>query len=128
VELRLRLMEQILRFVRAEEYQELLLDAVESYYKLSGRERKAEEQLVRSGRYGEVKQVAQTVLERREARAQLETMRHAVQQAILTRFPEAPPELLARVERQRSVRALEALHRQAILAPDLAELEAQWPE
>jgi predicted LPLAT superfamily acyltransferase len=42
VELRLRLMEKILRFVRAEEYQELLLDTVQSYYRLSRAEQQAE--------------------------------------------------------------------------------------
>ena len=63
--------------------------------------------------------------ERRAAR--METLQQAVQQAILTRFPQAPAELLDRVEQQRSVRALEALHRQAILAQDLAEVEAQLP-
>jgi hypothetical protein len=34
VELRLRLMEKILRFVRAEGYRELLLDTIETYYRL----------------------------------------------------------------------------------------------
>jgi hypothetical protein len=63
--------------------------------------------------------------ERRAAR--METLQQAVQQAILTRFPQAPAELLDRVEQQRSVRALEALLRQAILAQDLAEVEAQLP-
>jgi hypothetical protein len=69
----------------------------------------------------------QTWLGRIKRQTQRETLQHAVQQAIVTRFPQAPPELLARVERQRSVRALEALHRRAILAEDLAELEAQLP-
>jgi hypothetical protein len=132
VELRLRLVEKILRLVRADEYQELLLDTMESYYRLSKAEQRAEERLVRSGRYGEVDEMAQTVLGRMQSRArreaQTETLQQAVQQAILTRFPEAPAELLDRVEQQRSVRALEALHRQAILAKDLAEVEAQLPQ
>jgi hypothetical protein len=47
----LRLVEKILRFVRADEYQELLLDTVQSYYRLSRAEQRIEERLVRSGRY-----------------------------------------------------------------------------
>src|SRR5689334_10525527 len=106
VELRLRLVEKILRFVRAEEYQELLLDTVSSYYRLSSAEQREEERLVRSGRYGEVAEMEQTVLgrmkarERREGRREGEILQaqRAVQQAILVRFPAAPSALAERVE------------------------------
>jgi hypothetical protein len=57
-----RLVEKILRFVRAEEYQELLLDAAQSDYRLSRAEQRTDERLVRSGRYGEVDQMEQTWL------------------------------------------------------------------
>jgi hypothetical protein len=135
VELRLRLMEKILRFVRAEEYQELLFDTVQTYYRLSGMERKAEERLLRSGRYGDVEAMAQTVLgrmaarERREGREEgrqegaLEALQAAVRQVIETRFPGAPRSLTDQVERFQEVPALEELHRRAIAAASLEEIE-----
>ena len=127
VELRLRLVEKILRFVRADEYQELLLDTVQSYYRLSRAEQRAEERLVRSGRYGEVDDMEQTWLgrikakERREAR--IETLQQAVQRAILVRFPEAPPGLADRVEQIRTVTALENLLDRVIVAGSVEEVE-----
>jgi hypothetical protein len=124
VELRLRLMEKILRLVRIETYQELLLDTIQSYYKLSRAEAKAEERLLRSGRYGEVEELTQTVLGRLAAKERRETLQQAVQQAILTRFPEAPASLVERVERVRNQVALEELLRRVILAPSLVEVEA----
>jgi hypothetical protein len=127
VELRLRLVEKILRFVRAEEYQELLLDTVASYYKLSRTEQRAEERLVRSGRYGEVDEMAQTVLGRMKAKERREgevaAAQRAVQRAILLRFPEAPPGLADRVEQIRNVTALENLLDRVIVAGSLAEVE-----
>jgi len=127
VELRLRLVEKILRLVRADEYQELLLDTVQSYYKLSRAEQRAEERLARSGRYGEVDDMEQTWLgrikakERREAR--IETLQQAVQRAILVRFPEAPPGLADRVEQIRTVTALENLLDRVIVAGSVEEVE-----
>ena len=127
VELRLRLVEKILRLVRAEEYQELLLDTVQSYYRLSRTEQRAEERLVRTGRYGEVDEMAQTVLGRMKARAQREgevlAAQRAVQRAILVRFPEAPPGLGDRVEEIRNVTALENLLGRVIVAESVEEVE-----
>jgi hypothetical protein len=105
----------------------LLLDTVQSYYRLSRSEQQAEERLVRSGRYGEVDEMEQTWLgrikakERREAR--LETLREAVQRAIRVRFPEAPQELADRVVGIRTVRALESLHDRVIAAESVEEVE-----
>ena len=73
VELRLRLVEKILRFVRADEYQELLLDTLQSYYKLSKAEQAQEERLY-AERYGEVEEMAQTVLERMKAQVRREAL------------------------------------------------------
>ena len=71
--------------------------------------------------------MAQTVFDKMRAKERRETLQEAVQQVILARFPQVPAGLLDRVEQQRNVRALEALLRQAILAEDLAEVEAQLP-
>jgi hypothetical protein len=135
VELRLRLVEKILRFVRADEYQELLLNTVQSYYKLSRAEQRAEERLLRSGRYGEVDEMAQTWLgriktkERREGRheGEVSAAQRAVQRAILVRFPEAPPSLTDRVEQIRNLTALESLHDRVIAAGSLEEVERLLP-
>jgi hypothetical protein len=75
VELRLQLIQKILRFVRAETYRGLLLDTIQTYYKLSRRERTAEEQLLGTAPYREVEEIAQSFMERREARAR--PSRHA---------------------------------------------------
>jgi hypothetical protein len=131
VELRLRLVEKILRFVRAEEYQELLLDTVQSYYRLSRTEQQIEERLVRSGQYGEVADMEQTWLgriktkERREGRQEGEVLaaQRAVQHVIRLRFPEAPPGLAERVEQIRTVTALENLLDRVIVAESVEEVE-----
>lgn len=131
VELRLRLVEKILRFVRVDEYQELLLNTVQSYYKLSKAEQQAEERLLRSGRYGEVDAMTQTWLgriktkERREGRHEGEVLaaQRAVQRAILVRFPEAPPDLAERVEQIRTVTALENLLDRVIVAGSVEEVD-----
>jgi hypothetical protein len=134
VELRLQLIEKILRLVRGEEYQELLLDTVQTYYRLSDAERRVEEQLLRSGGYGEIEAMAQTVLERLAARERragrregrqegaLEAMQAAVRQAILTRFPDAAASLTERVDGFQDATALEELHRRVILASSLEEV------
>lgn len=127
VELRLGLIEKILKFVRAAEYQGLLLDAIQTYYKLSGAERRAEERLVRSGRFGEVDEMAQTVLGRMEAKARregrVEALQQSVRRAILTRFPDAPGTLTDQVERVTDPAALDDLLGRVIAAPSLQEIE-----
>jgi hypothetical protein len=127
VELRLRLVEKILRFVRGDEYQELLLDAVQSYYRLSGRERRIEEQLLRSGRYRGMDELAQTVMERREARARresaVETGQRSLIAVITARFPHVAEGVIARIERIQDPKTLDSLIRQAAVAPSLEEIE-----
>ena len=114
-------------YLRAEEYQELLLDTLQSYYRLSRAEQRTEERLVRSGRYGEVDEMAQTVLGRMKAKERREgevaAAQRAVQRAILVRFPEAPPGLADRVEQLRNVTALENLHDRVIVAESVEEVE-----
>jgi predicted transposase/invertase (TIGR01784 family) len=135
VELRLQLMQKILRFVRVETYRELLLDTIQSYYRLSGPERRAEERLLRTGAYEEVEEMAQTVMERLAARARregrqegrqagaLEARQAALKEAIQTRFPDAPTSLTERVERFTDVAALQEMHRRVILAASVEEVE-----
>jgi hypothetical protein len=124
VELRLRLVEKILRLVRADEYQELLLDTVASYYRLSKTEQRTEERLIRSGRYGEVDEMEQTVLGRMKAKerragrqeGEVHAAQRAVQRVIQLRFPKAPPDLAERVEQIEKVTALEDLLDQVVMA------------
>ena len=127
VELRLRLVEKILRLVRADEYQELLLDTVQSYYKLSRAEQRAEERLARSGRYGEVDEMEQTWLGRIKAKERREAAVEALQRALVgllqTRFPDASESIVAGVERIRKQADLEELISRAGTATSLAEIE-----
>jgi hypothetical protein len=135
VELRLRLVEKILRRVRAEEYRELLLDTLQTYYRLSGRERRLEEQLLRAGPYAEVEEMAQTVLGRMKAKERREgrqegrqegeelALQRAVKRALLTRFPAAPASLTDRVEQFLEPARLEELLSGIILASTLQEVE-----
>jgi flagellar biosynthesis/type III secretory pathway protein FliH len=135
VELRLRLMETVLRFVRAEEYQSLLLDAIETYYRLSRAERRTQAALLQSGQFGGLTEMAETVLERLQARARrkaleegrqegaIEAMRAAIKQVIATRFPETPHSLMAQVDRIQDVSVLEELHHRAIVAAGPEEIE-----
>jgi hypothetical protein len=126
-ELRLRLLEKILRHVRVESYQELLFDTIQSYYKLSRSEAKQEERLLRSGRFGEVEEMAQTVLGRIEARARREAERETLQRTavdvITAKFPIVPETLLSRVEHLRDLKRLNDLIRRAATASDLSEIE-----
>ena len=135
VEMRLRLIDKILRRVREPVYQELLLDTVQTYYKLSGRERRLEEQLLRTGPYAEVEEMAQTVLGRMKAKERREgrqegrqegeelALQRAVKRAILTRFPAAPASLTQRLERFAQPERLEELLSRVILASTLEEVE-----
>ena len=97
-------------------------------YKLSGAERRAEERLLRSARYGEVEAMAQTVLERLAARerreAERETLQRTAVNVITAKFPIAPETLLSRVEHLRDLKRLDDLIRRAATASDLAEIEA----
>jgi hypothetical protein len=127
VELRVRLVERIVRLVKAETYQELLLDAIRTYYKLSGAERRAEERLLRTGRYGEVEAMAQTVFERMEARARREGAVEALQGALVgllrSRFPGTPESIVRRIERIRKPADLEELINRVGTASSLEEIQ-----
>jgi hypothetical protein len=81
VELRLRLLGKILRFVRDEPYRRLLLDAVRTYFRLSGRETAEEQQLLQSRTFGEVNEMLQTELGRLEERARREGRREGEEHA-----------------------------------------------
>jgi hypothetical protein len=131
VELRLRLIDKILRRVRDPAYQGLLLDTLQTYYKLSGRERRQEEQLLRREPYAEVEEMAQTVLGRMEARARREgrqegavsALQRAEGRVLLSRFPSAPADLVDRIERLEDANRLEELIGRAATATSLAEVE-----
>ncbi len=147
VELRLQLLQKILRFGGGEAYQELLLDTVQSYYRLSGRERKVEEQFVSAGRYGEVQAMGQTWLERQRARAEREGRQEGRQEGrhegrqegrqegeaaalqrsallvIRSRFQDVPAWILSQIEAVADPTLLEELIRRASRAASLDEIE-----
>src|SRR5207249_1712041 len=69
VELRLRLFEKIVRFVRDEAYRRLLLDTVRTYFTLDRAEQADEERLLRSRTYQEVNEMLHTELGKLERAA-----------------------------------------------------------
>jgi hypothetical protein len=151
VELRLRLVEKLFRFVRYESYRRLLLDTVRTYFRLSRAEQEEEERLLRSGAYGEVsvmlntelgrleerarregeahaRQEMQTELGRLEERARREGEAHARQETLLdileARFGAAPEPTAERIRRVQDLRVLQALIRRAAVADRLEEVDA----
>jgi hypothetical protein len=80
VELRLRLVEKLLRLVRDESYRRLLLDTVRTYFRLNRAEQAEEQRLLQSGIYGEVNEMLHTELGRLEERARREGEERARQQ------------------------------------------------
>jgi hypothetical protein len=138
VELRLRLVEKILRFVRDEEYRRLLLDAVRSYFTLSKAEQAEEERLLQSRAHGEVNEMLQTELGRLEERARREgrqegeeqarqQMQEALQRALMgvveSRFAPVPESLAARIRQVEELSRLEELIVRAAAAVSLEEIE-----
>jgi hypothetical protein len=132
VELRLRLLEKILRLVSDEIYRKLLLDAVRSYFKLNKVEQAEEERLLQSQSYGEVNEMLNTELGRLEAKARregrregrLEGQRAALLELVQSRFSTVPSTLEAQIRRVQDVDQLNALIRHAARAATLEELEA----
>jgi hypothetical protein len=127
VELRLRLLDKILRFVRDEPYRHLLADAVSTYFKLSRAEQTQEQRLLQSGAYGEVSEMLNTVFGRLEEKARREGEQQALQSALLdvlqSRFPSTPESLEARIQRMHDLSRLKELIRRAASASTLEEID-----
>jgi hypothetical protein len=98
-----------------------------SYHKLSRREERIEEQLLRSGRYEEADEMAQSVFERLEARARQEGVAAALQRSALlviqSRFPHAPARIASQIATVEDPTRLEELIRRASQAASLDEIE-----
>lgn len=131
VELRLRLIEKILRFVGDPEYRWLLLDAVRTYFRLNRTEQEEEQRVLQSQAYQEVNQMLQTELERLEdaaerrgeARGQREALQSAVMEVVEERFPGVPESVAARIRGIQDLAALKDLIRRAAGAASLEEIE-----
>jgi hypothetical protein len=113
VELRLRLLAKILRFVRDEVYRRLLLDTVRTYFRLSSAEQQEEQQLLQAAAFGEVTEMLNTELGRMEERARREGVRLVRQ--------EIEAELAQRLETARSEAERLALERMLAELPQLEE-------
>lgn len=136
VELRLRLVEKLFRFVRDEAYRRLLLDAVRTYFRLSRAEQAEEQRLLQSGVYGEVREMLNTELGRLEERARREGRQEgrregeaqARQQALLeileVRFGPVPEAVAGRIQQVQDLTLLRELTRRAAGANRLEEVEA----
>jgi hypothetical protein len=142
VQLRLQLVEKILRLVRDESYRRLLLDAVRTYFTLSKAEQTEERDLLESMAYGEAKEMLQTELGRLEERARREGRREGqreseerarqelreVLQRTLTavvesRFGTVPESLAAQIRQVEEPSRLEDLIRHAAVAASVQEIE-----
>jgi hypothetical protein len=151
VELRLRLVERLLRSVRDESYRRLLLDAIRTYFRLNRAEQAEEQRLLESGAFGEVddmlntelgrleerarregearaRQQMQTELGQLEERARREGEARARQQSLLdileVRFGPVPEALTGRIRQAQDLSALQELIRRAAGAANLEEVEA----
>jgi len=127
-EQRLRLQERILRSVGDEYYQRLLLDAVQTYYRLRPTEQVEEQRLLRSERYREVDEMMNTVWSRREAEIERRAEQRGEQNALLevlhARFPTLSESVEVRVRLVEDLATLRQLIRQAATAETLEEIEA----
>jgi hypothetical protein len=132
VELRVRVIEKILRFVREAPYQELLFDAVQTYYRLSGTERREEQRLWASREFDAEGEMAQTFLERMKSRARRagrqEGRQEALQETLLklvrNRFPAAAAGYETRIRQERDPERLAVMIDRALT---VASLEEIWP-
>lgn len=130
VELRLRLLGKILRFVRDESYRRLLVDAVRSYFRLSEREAVEERQLLHSRSYEEVNEMLQTELGRLEERARREgqregeerALRRALMAVLQSRFAPVPESVSAQIASIQDPNTLTELIGRAAAAGSLEDL------
>jgi hypothetical protein len=138
VQLRLQLVEKILRFVRDESYRRLLLDAVRTYFTLSKAEQAEEQDLLQSRVHGEAKAMLQTELGRLEERARREGRREGKEEArqelrevlqrtltgvVESRFGAVPESLAAQIRQVEDPSRLENLIRHAVVVGSLEEIE-----
>jgi hypothetical protein len=138
VQLRLQLVEKILRFVRDESYRRLLLDAVRTYFTLSKAEQAEEQDLLQSRVHGEAKEMLQTELGRLEERARREGRREGKAEArqelrevlqrtltavVESRFGTVPESLAAQIRQVEEPARLEDLIRHAAVAASVQEIE-----
>jgi murein L,D-transpeptidase YcbB/YkuD len=123
VELRLRLLGKILRFVRDEPYRHLLADAVSTYFKLSRTEQAREQRLLQSESYGEVSEMLNTVFGRLEQAAERKALQNALLEVAQSRFPPIPESLEVRIRGVEDLPRLRELIRRAATAATLEEIE-----
>jgi len=120
------------------DYRAVLFDAVHTYFRLDGNEKREEQQLLQSGEYGEAGREMMTVLEKREEKGRRLGLkegeqkgeekgeRKALQNALLlflsTRFERLPESLEKQVRRVKEVDRLNTLIQQACQAESAEEI------
>jgi hypothetical protein len=124
VELRLRLLDKILRFGQDEWYRQLLMDAIQSYFRLDAREQQEERQLLRSEAYAEVDEMLQTELSKRDQATERRVLQNALLTVVRSRFSTVPAGIEERVRRERSLATLDRLIQRAATAATLDDI---WP-
>lgn len=134
-ELRLRLLDKVLRFVQDGMYRKLLLDALRSYLSLSPAEQAEEQRLLNTGAYGEIREMLQTEIGRLEDaaerrgvdRGRREALQRIVHRIIAERYADTPKEILARMDRVQSTPVLEDLILRLSAGASLEEVERFLP-
>jgi hypothetical protein len=131
VELRLRRLDKILRFVQDERYRRLLLDTVRSYFRLNRIEQAEEQQLLERGPYGEVREMLQTELGRWEEQVRSATEEQVLQDALIevlaSRLSLLPMSTTDRIRQVHDIGRLKGLLRLAAVATSLEEIEPFLP-
>ena len=126
-ELRLRLQERILRLVSDAWYRRLLWDTVRTYFRLNPAEQEEEQRLIRSGQFGEVREMAETWLGRFEEDAERRAHQTAIIHVLQARFDVVPDDIEGRIREVRAFGTLERLTRRAATAPSLDEFRKALP-
>ena len=134
-ELRLRIQDKIIRLVRDEGYRRLLWDTVRTYFTLSASEQEEEDALLESGKYGEVKTMAETWLGKMEEAAEergrqegrQEALRQALVEVLRSRFPLSPESIEMDLRRVQDPAALQRLLSRAATAATLDEFRKSLP-
>ncbi len=123
VQLRLRLVGKILRFVREPRYRRLLLGTVRTYFTLSAAQKAEEERLLQSSEYGEVREMFQSEFDKFEEEVERRAVRQAKQedllQLLVEKFGSVPEWASARVRDLEDTRMLDRLMRKLIHADSL---------
>ena len=123
--LRFRAIQKILRNVADEEERELLLNTVQSYYKLNTTEQAEEAQLMDENE--EVAEEMMTAFDKRERKGRIEGNVDALLRVLALRFPDEASSVEPRLRTIHSAKVLSNLFDKAVMANSFDEIRPLLP-